>query len=357
MRNGTPTHDEWYDSLVARAHELLPDYAGRYFDGTADAGEAEAEAAAEWAAVRFAPRAFGDGAAPSTATTVLGTGVRTPVLIAPMGHQNAATPTGERATARAAAACGSLIGVSTITAVPFPELAETGAPWWFQLYPLEDEEATWVLVDAAVAAGARAIMLTVDLPTLASTGVPTDPSEWPDVPARERLANAVGLASTFAPLRRGIDPALIEVIARRSGLPVVLKGILRADDARIAVDAGASGIVVSTHGARRMGRSISALRALPSIVEAVGSRAEVYLDSGVRRGADVAAALALGARAVFVGRPVLWGLAAGGAEGAAAVLDRVTAEFAQMLRDLGASSAADLTPDMVWGLPTRDQAR
>lgn len=344
----------WFDSLEARANDALPAYASDYFNGSAEGGESNADAQRDWDGVRFAPRAFPTTSNHPTRTTVLGTPIETPILVAPMGQQNAAHPEAERAPARGAAKAGSLIGVSTITSVPFAEIAETGAPWWFQLYLLRDPELTWALVDRAVAADARAIMLTVDLPTLTPDGRVTDPTAgWPDVPGRHRLSNltdaerSAAQASDGMDLGSGIAPEIIEEIRNRSGLEVIVKGIVRPEDARTAVDAGASGIVVSTHGGRRIGRSVGALRALRPVVDAVGDDAEVYVDSGIRRGDHIAAALALGARAVFVGRPVLWALAADGPEGPERVLAHLTDELEVSLRRLGAGSVHDLSPDMV----------
>ncbi|NQX12196.1 alpha-hydroxy-acid oxidizing protein [Microbacteriaceae bacterium VKM Ac-2855] len=342
----------WIRSLEDEARALLPDYVYRYFSGRAGAGESIADAQREWDALRFRPRAFVTGDHSSTSTTVLGMPVDTPVLIAPMANQNAADPEGERATARAAARAGSVLGVSTNTAVRFDEIAATGAPWWFQLYPMRDAGLTDALVRRASEAGARAIILTVDRTSLTSDGRIIEPRDWPETPRKARLANILqedltGLPADAMEIVRDFSDAEVQHLREVSGLDVLVKGILRGDEAHRAVEAGASGIVVSTHGGRRMGRSVSSIHALPEVVAAVGNRAEVYIDSGVREGDHIAAALALGARAVFVGRPVMWGLATGGSDGAYAVIARLTEELLHSMDRIGVRTVADLTPDLV----------
>lgn len=342
---------EWFGTLEARAVAALPKYASDYFRGAAEGGEVIADAARDWNDVRFLPRAFTAASPTPTRTTVLGTPVDTPILIAPMAQQNAAHPDAERASARAVEQAGSLLGIATVTSVPFSDIAATTAPWWFQLYLLRNSDLTWALVDRAAAAGARAIMLTVDLPALQRHGRATDPTiDWPDVPGRRRLTNLTDdERSDYAGTdpTSNIGPSVVEEIRRRSGLDVVVKGIMRPEDATAAVEAGAAGLVVSTHGGRRIGRSASALSALRPVVEAVGNSAEVFIDSGIREGDHVAAALALGARAVFVGRPVMWALAADGPDGPARVIQHLTSELQTSLRRLGAGSIHELSPDMV----------
>jgi 4-hydroxymandelate oxidase len=236
--------------------------------------------------------------------------------------------------------------VSTNTAVAFERIAAAGAPWWFQVYLLPDPDLTRLLVERAAAAGATALILTVDLTPL----VVPHSGDWPDVPGRVRLGNLTAAErERLDSVWKTTDASLEHIAWLReiSGLPVVVKGILRADDATAAVDAGARGVIVSTHGGRRMGSSVSSLAALPEVVAAVGERSEVYVDSGIRSGSHVLAAVALGARAVFVGRPVMWGLATGGADGAASVLERLTAEFVGALAESGVRDLADVTPDLV----------
>jgi 4-hydroxymandelate oxidase len=333
-----------------RARGLLPEHISAYYGASAGSGGGSAEGVADWSAVRFRPRALRDLRALDTRTTVLGTPVSTPVLVAPMAQQLGAHPEGEVVMARAAATAGTLIGVSTNAAVPFEQVAAAGAPWWFQVYVMRDRSLTELLVQRAVGHGARALMLTVDMISLLPAEV--NPRGWPEGPAKTRLANLTSAELALAgpgavDMDPGIDFSTIGWLREISGLPVLVKGVLRGDDAARAVDAGAAGILVSTHGGRRLGPSVTTARALPEVVEAVGDAAEVYVDSGLRSGEHVAAALAMGARAVFLGRPALWALAAEGEQGVRAVLDGVTAELRRLMTQLGAPSLADFTPDLV----------
>jgi 4-hydroxymandelate oxidase len=336
----------WLDELEQQAGASLEPFVRDYFGAVAGDPGWYRQALDEWNRIRFRPRALRGQRDLSPATTVLGQPVATPVLVAPMANQAAADPRGEAATAEAAQRAGTLLGVSTNTAVPFQRISEAGAPWWFQVYLLPHPDLTRRLVERAAAAGATALVLTVDLTPL----VVPHSGDWPDVPGRVRLGNLTEAERELLENAWKTADASLEDIAwlrEISGLPVIVKGILRADDALAAVDAGASGLIVSTHGGRRMGNSVSAVAALPEVVAAVGTRCEVYADSGIRSGAHVLAALALGARAVFVGRPVLWGLATGGADGAASVLERLTSEFVAALAESGVRDLADVTPDLV----------
>ncbi|TXR52748.1 alpha-hydroxy acid oxidase [Quadrisphaera setariae] len=338
-----------FDRLEAEARAELPAHVAGYVAATAGAGQCHAEGLRDWAAARLVPRVLQGVSrtdAELAATTVLGTPLRTPVLVAPMAQQVAAHPRGEAETARAVAAAGSLLGVSTNTAVPFDEVAVAGAPWWYQVYVLRDRSLTAALVERAAAAGATALVLTVDTTALtpsAPGGQSIEPTEWPAGPGRERLT-ALTQADLADREAGAATPALdvgletIGWLAERTGLPVVVKGVLHPDDARACAQAGAAGVVVSTHGGRRLGESVTSAAALPGVVAAVRSvdaGVEVYADSGVRSGAAVAWALAQGARAVFVGRPVWWGLAARGADGVAAVLEALTADVVTALRQCG----------------------
>ena len=325
---------------------MLPPHVSAYYAAPASSEVDLDEGTVEWSAIRFRPRVLRDLAPLTLSTSVLGTPVRTPVLVAPMAHQVGAHPDGEAAMGRAVAASGSLLGVSTNTAVPFAAIAHTHAPWWFQVYVTRDHALTERLVARAVEHGARALLLTVDM----AAGLPpsVNPRYWPDSPALGNLTPDEQAAA--GPAGFGGDPSInletINWLSAMSGLPVIVKGVLRADDARRCVDAGAAGLVVSTHGGRR-GSTITSARALPEIVVAVDSQAEIYADSGIRSGVHVAAAIAMGARAVFVGRPVLWALAAGGEEGVQQVIKALTDDLAYVMVQLGAASIAELTPDLV----------
>jgi 4-hydroxymandelate oxidase len=334
----------------AEARTALSPHAAAYFAAAAGSGASLAEGIDDWAAVRFRPRVLRDLGRIDVSTTVLGTPVQTPILLAPMAQQLAANPDGEVAMGRAAASVGSLLGISTNTAVSFADVATTGAPWWFQVYVTRDRSLTELMVRRAVDFGARALILTVDMMALLPPDV--NPRNWPDGPGKARMTNltaaelaAAGPGATEMDFNVGF--ADIAWLAELSGLPVVIKGVLRGDDAEACIDAGAAGIVVSTHGGRRLGPSISTARALPEVVAAVADGGEVYADSGLRNAEHVAAALAMGARAVFVGRPALWALAARGEFGVTSTLTGLTTALHQVMLQLGAPTLADLTADLI----------
>ena len=347
---GNGTHFLGVLDFEERARAALPPHISAYYAAAAGSGVGLDEGTADWSAVRFRPRVLRDVGTVSVSTTILGTPVRTPVLVAPMAQQIAAHPDGEVAMGRAVAATGSLMGVSTNTGVPFAEIARTGAPWWFQVYVTRDRGLTESLVERAVANGARALLFTVDM--TASLPASVNPRDWPDSTAKTGLVNlttdeqaAAGPAGVDRDDSISFDT--IGWLRELSGLPVLVKGVLRADDARRCVDAGAAGVVVSTHGGRRLGPTTSTARALPEIVAAVGDQAEIYADSGIRSGEHVAAAIVMGARAVFVGRPVLWALAAAGEAGAEQVIKSLTDELALVMVQLGAARIDELTPDLL----------
>ena len=334
----------------ARAAELLPEQIRDYFATGAGSQATLGEAVAAWSAIRFRPRLLTDVSSTTVSTTVLGSSVQTPVLIAPMAQQLAAHPEGEVAMGLAAVSTGSLLGVSTHTAVRFADIAATGCLWWFQVYLMRERGVTELLVRRAIEHGARAIILTADMVALLPSAV--NPRDWPDGPAKARHANltadelrAAGTRGLQTDPSTGVDA--IGWLHEISGLPVLVKGVLRGDDARRCVDAGAAGLVVSTHGGRRMGASISSVRALPEIVTAVPDSVEIYADSGIRSAEHVAAALALGARAVFVGRPALWALAAAGRPGVERLLAGWSADLRRVMMQLGVADLSGFGPDLI----------
>jgi isopentenyl diphosphate isomerase/L-lactate dehydrogenase-like FMN-dependent dehydrogenase len=266
-----------------------------------------------------------------------------PVLVAPIALQMLVDPEGECATGRAAASAGVVMCLSTLSTTGPAQLAGAAPQLdrWFQVYGFRDRRLTGALVEQAAEAGVGALVLTVDSPVLgfrkrsARAG-----SRMPDIvlPAVKR---------TPAELASSLDVALtwrdVERLAGDSPLPLVIKGILTAEDALLACEHGAAGIVVSNHGGRQLDGVVPSLAALPPVVEAVGGRAEVYVDGGVRRGTHVLVALALGARAVLIGRPLVWGLAVGGEAGARRVLEILRGEFENALLLSGCVSPADVT--------------
>ena len=275
--------------------------------------------------IRLRPRVLVDVSACDLRTTVLGTGVSMPVLVAPMAFHGLAHPEGECETARAAGESGTLMVTSTTSNRSLEEIAATASgPLWFQLYTYGGFEISASLVKRAEAVGYRAIVLTVDLPRVGRRE--RDIRNNFNLPSRLFEGNFAGIDipdDTFVTLTW-------ESIAWLRGvtsLPIVIKGILTAEDAQLAAEHGVDGIVVSNHGGRQLDTTLPAIEALPDVVEAVAGRCEVYMDGGIRRGTDVLKALALGARAVLLGRPVLWGLAANGAAGVRHVLEMLRDEL------------------------------
>jgi 4-hydroxymandelate oxidase len=340
----------WIDDLEAASDAVLPPHVREYFAASASRPDIYRAALAEWDAVRFHPRAFAGARSLDLSTTVLGTHVASPILVAPMAQQVAANPAGEQAVAEAVSRRGTLLAVSTNTGIKFETIAAAGAPWWFQVYLFVDRAMTKAHVERAVAAGASALVFTIDLTALHTSMADAEPHHWPDGPGKVRLANLTAAELKQAGIETAqVLPTLDDIgwLHEISGLPVVVKGIVRPDDAVRAVDAGATGVLVSTHGGRRMSQSVTSLAALPGVVAAVGDRVEVYVDSGIRSGLHVLAALALGARAVFVGRPVMWGLASGGVDGVERVLTTLTDELVTALNQSGEAGIHSLSPGLV----------
>jgi isopentenyl diphosphate isomerase/L-lactate dehydrogenase-like FMN-dependent dehydrogenase len=297
----------------------------------------------------------------SASTTVLGADVSMPLLVAPVAFQRVAHDDGEPATARAAAAAGTVMCLSTLATASAAEVAEAAPDGarWFQLYCFSDRGVTEALVEQAVDSGYRAIVLTVDAPLLGRrerdlrTGFAIPESI--EVPSFSRAIGGrreATLRDMFALLDQSLTWRDVEDLAALSTLPVVVKGVITAEDARLAVDHGAAAVVVSNHGGRQLDGVPATLDALPEVVEAVEGNAEVYVDGGVRRGTDVVTALALGARAVLIGRPVVWALATGGEAGVAKLLDLMRAEIELALALLGCPTPDDVGPEHVTP-PTR----
>lgn len=284
-----------------------------------------------------------------------------PVMVAPTAFHKLAHPDGELATARAAGDAGTLMILSTLSNTRIEDVAKVATgPFWFQLYVYRDRGATRALIERVEAAGATALVLTVDAPLLGrrERDVRNRFALPPGLSIENMLPEGYGavtspptdsgLAAYFADL---LDPALswkdIEWLRGLTRLPLVIKGLVRPDDARRAVDAGARAVVVSNHGGRQLDTSPATISVLPEIAAAVGDRSVVLLDGGVRRGTDVLKALCLGARAVLLGRPVLWGLAVEGQAGVARVLELLKTELDLAMALAGCASLHDATPDLV----------
>src|SRR5438552_4717896 len=307
------------------------------------------------------PRVLEDVSSVDTSTTVLGTPVSLPVLIAPAIGHKMCCPEGELATASAAASAGTILVLSTLATVSMEDVAAaTGAPKWFQLYVYKDREVSRNLVQRAEAAGYKALCVTVDVPRIGHRT--TDLPNAFRFPQEHPFANFLGMGLENLPV--GVvgsnleayivskwDPSLawadIDWLSSLSRLPVVIKGILTAEDALRAVEHGAAGLVVSNHGGRQLDSVDSSIAALPDVVEAVGERIEVLMDGGIRRGTDVLKALALGARAVLIGRPYLYALALNGEEGARRVLEVLREELATSMALAGRPTVAGIDRSLV----------
>jgi 4-hydroxymandelate oxidase len=292
------------------------------------------------------PRMLVDVGEVSAATTVLGTPVSMPLLVAPFAMQRLLHPEGELATARAAARAGTLMCVSTTTTSAHDEIAEAAgtAPRWLQLYVLRDRQRTLDHIAEARELGYSALALTVDVPVLGRRE--RDLRFGFELPADLPLpymgdmnpAAPLTLADQAAPMSPTLTWRDLEWIASASGLPLILKGIVTREDAALAVEHGVAGIIVSNHGGRQLDGVAASLDVLPEVVEAVEGRCEVYVDGGIRRGIDVLKALALGARATLLARPIASGLAVGGEAGVLDVLTLLRDEIERGLALLGCTS-------------------
>jgi len=294
-----------------------------------------------WDRLRLLPHVLNGIGAVSTATTLLGTPVASPIMVAPTGRASRFHPDGEAATLAAADAHGTIAILPSSVAHALPALAalNPGAAWWSQVYYTDDRE--WLAAHFARAreAGCGAFVLTVDL-----AGPPGHGAILPDpyLPAWEAALEP-------PPRRQMVDPGIadLEWMCGAAGLPIVVKGVLRADDAMRCVDAGAKAVIVSNHGGNQLDGLIATADALPAIAAAIGDRAEVYVDGGIRSGVSVLKALGLGARAVLIGRPATQGLAADGAAGLARVLELMTAELANAQRLCGAGRIDGIRGDLI----------
>jgi L-lactate dehydrogenase (cytochrome) len=358
------------------ARRRVPRAVFDYTDGAAGSEIALRRSRRAFHHVEFRPRVLHDVASVDTTTSILGRSAALPFGFAPTGFTRMMHHEGEPAVARVAERAGIVYALSTMgtTSVEALSAAAPTARRWFQLYLWKDRGASLELVTRAAAAGFEALVVTVDTPVPGprlrdvrnGLTIPpalgwrtlldgaTHPGWWFDLltTAPLEFASLSSFDGTVAQLvARLFDPALtlddlVWLRGQWSG-PLVVKGVLSADDARVAVDAGADAVLVSNHGGRQLDRAPTPLEQLPTVVAAVGDRAEVYLDGGVLCGADVVAALCLGARAVFVGRAYLYGLMAGGERGVQRVADILSREVVQTMQLLGVTSVAELGPDRV----------
>jgi isopentenyl diphosphate isomerase/L-lactate dehydrogenase-like FMN-dependent dehydrogenase len=327
-----------------------------YFAGGAGDELTLRENVEAWTRWRLRPRVLTDVSEVGTEAAVLGGAVSMPVLVAPVAYQRLVDPEGEVAMARAAAAAGTAMCLSTLATTRPSEVAAAapGGRRWFQLYPFKDAGVTRALMEEAVAAGFEAVVLTVDAPPGGNResdvregfAIPAE-IEIPSVAAAFGGSRTVTVGESFDLMTRALTWEDLGGIAADAGVPLLVKGLVTAEDAALAVEHGAAGVVVSNHGGRQLDRCRATAEVLPEVVDAVAGRVPVLVDGGIRRGIDVAIALALGADAVLVGRPVLWGLTLDGAAGVERVLGMLTDELALALALCGVTAPGELSRDHV----------
>jgi 4-hydroxymandelate oxidase len=343
--------------LEAQARAQLSPTTWAYYAGGVDEELSLADNRAAWQRIRLRPRVLVDCATRNLAVDLLGAQLSFPLILAPTSYQVLAHPDGEIATVRAAHAAGTLavLGTGNHFSVEEVAAASDGAPFWFQLYCYEPFSVTAQVVRRAEAAGARALVLTVDAcypPRRESL----DRSGF-RVAAPLRLGNlrGVGLRDAALAPDGGVTPEFIaglqltpltwaDVARLRdlTTLPILLKGVLTSEDAVLALEHGVAGLIISNHGGRQIDGALAAIDALPEIAAAIDGRLPLLVDGGVRRGTDIVKALALGARAVLIGRPYLWGLALDGEAGVRFVIEQLRREFDNALAQLGYPDARAL---------------
>jgi 4-hydroxymandelate oxidase len=331
-----------FEELAAQT--LDPGPLGYFQGGAADELTLRDNVAA-WRRLQLLPRTMVDVSERDPSTTVLGVRRPHPLVAAPMAFQRVAHEEGEGGTARGCASTGTPFCLSTFATASPADLARAApdSTRWFQLYVFRDRGVTRELVQSAADAGFEAVVLTVDLPLFGHRERDLRSGFTVDV-----TVPSLGARPAMSPEEIGamIDQSLTWEDAARladeSSLPLVVKGVLTPEDARLALDSGARAVVVSNHGGRQLDTVPAGADALPRVVDEVGGEVDVLVDGGIRRGTDVVKALALGAQAVMVGRPVLWGLAAGGQEGVRRVLQILLAELDTALALAGAPRATEL---------------
>jgi isopentenyl diphosphate isomerase/L-lactate dehydrogenase-like FMN-dependent dehydrogenase len=343
------------------AEEKLEEGVAGYFFGGANDEVTLGENVGAWRGWRLRPRVLTGHDEWSTRSELLGRELSMPILVAPVAYQRLVDEEGEMAMARAAAAAETVICLSTLATSRPGEVAAAapGGRRWFQLYCFRDEGVTRALMDEAIDSGFEALVITVDAPLggrrerdLRTGFKIPEGLGVPSVQAALGSARAVTIEETFALMEPALSWVTLERLAGDCSLPVLVKGVLTAEDAALAVEHGAAGIVVSNHGGRQLDCCVATAEALPEVADAVEARAAVLVDGGIRRGTDVAIALALGADAVLVGRPALWGLAVGGEAGAARVLELLREELTLALALCGCASPAELSREHLRRAPS-----
>ena len=314
-----------------------------------------AENIAAWRAFRLRPRVLRDVTSIDTSVSILGKTMPTPIMVAPTGRHKLFHPEGERATARGAAAANVPYVMASNSNILIEDVAaeRKTAPQWFQLYYWPERTEVEALIDRLAAAGFTALVLTVDAP------VPG----WSPVAAREQHEPSPDIRNINMPgqpmARTAYHPDFVgkvlypatwrelEWLVKRSPIPVLVKGVLRADDAVACAEHGARAVIVSNHGGRHLDTTVTTAAAVGEIAAALGNTAETYVDGGIRRGTDILKALALGARAVLIGRPAIWGLTVSGADGVRDVLEHFRTELVRAMQLTGTARLSEATPDLL----------
>jgi len=375
MAGQTPDFPMSWADLERQASAAMDPGAHGYVFGSAGTEDTERENRAAFARHRIVPRMLRDVSVRDIRTEIFGVQHAAPVLLAPIGVQSIVHPDGELAAARGAAAAGIGFVASTAASYSMEDIASAGhdpkeVPRWFQLYWPNDPELTASFVARAEAAGYGALVVTLDtgllawrprdlqtayLPFLKSVGIAnylSDPvfrAALPEPPEKNPTAAVLHFVRVFS--NPAVSWADVAALRELTTLPILLKGILHPDDARLAREHGVQGVVVSNHGGRQVDGAIAALDALPDVVDAAGDELTVLFDSGIRCGSDVVKALALGARAVLLGRPYLWGMALRGADGVANVIRNLLSEIDLTLALSGHQSPRTLNPAVLSGRP------
>jgi 4-hydroxymandelate oxidase len=344
-----------FDALEEQARAKLPPASFAFCAAGADDEIIAAENITAWRRLRLRPRVLRDIAHVDTRVTLLGNELPFPILVAPTGRHKLFNPEGEAASARGAAAAGVPYVMATNANVTIEAVAaeRRRAPQWFQLYYWPNRSEVEALIDRLAAAGFGALMLTVDAPVPGWSPRAARLQHEPSPEIRNINMPGSPMARTaYHPdfIGKVIYPATwreLEWLVKRAPMPVMVKGVLRADDAVRCAECGARAVIVSNHGGRHLDTTVTTAAVIGEVASALAGKAEVYVDSGIRRGTDILKALALGARAVLIGRPIIWGLSVHGADGVKTVLEHLRNELVQAMQLTGTASLAEATPDLL----------
>jgi 4-hydroxymandelate oxidase len=344
-----------FDALEEQARAILPPASFAFCAAGADDEISAAENVTAWRSMRLRPRVLRDISQIDTRVTLLGNEIPFPILVAPMGRQKLFNPEGEAATARGAAAAGVPFVIATNANATIEAVAaeRRRAPQWFQLYYWPNRAEVEALIDRISAAGFSALALTVDAPVPGWSPRAARQQHEPSPEIRNINMPGSPIARTaYHPDFAGkvMYPATwreLEWLVKRAPMPVMVKGVLRADDAATCVECGARAVIVSNHGGRHLDTTVTTAAALGEVAAALAGKAEVYVDSGIRRGSDILKALALGARAVLIGRPILWALSVQGADGVKMVLQHLRTELVHAMQLTGTARLAEATLDLL----------